>query len=516
MDPIQKLMLDIKGIELEIKAATPDGVVTEALKNIKRCFDKNDVDGINYSLKKILRWYEHNKAEIQANEYILNKAILQDIMQDIGQIQKELDMVDNNKLKIEKGSVLHTAFDSYTVVMQIGQGGNGRVFEVKNSLNEKFAVKIIDRENTSSEKVRRFKNEINFCQSIDHPNIIKVLDYGTAFNNKYLFYVMPLFKETLRSRINAGISHENIEEIVINILNGLEFAHEMKIYHRDIKPENILFKDGGNSCVIADFGIAHFPENDCITKVETKLNSRMANFQYAAPEQRMVGKKIDGRADVYAVALILNEMFTGELIAGGDYKKIKEVDPEYAYLDEIVENLHLQDPEKRFYPVNKIKMEMRVRKHIQDNDLAIKTIENIMENDAVESDESLEAPVIIESFFEDRTLNFILNKNMPAGWFSILKAGKFSHRAFNKYDTERWDGCCNALFVPMDGNVDKSTLEQIIHYLNEWICDTTICYNKEEAYMREQKQREKEEALRKNILEKKAENTINDMLSSLI
>ena len=122
-----------------------------------------------------------------------------------------------------------------------------------------------------------------------------------------------------------------------------------------------MFKKDSNQAVIADFGIAHFCEEEIIATVETKKAERLANFQYAAPEQREKGAIVDGRADVYAAGLILNEMFTGKLVAGGNYKKIGEVDEKYDYLDKVFEGLYCQNPNDRIFPVNKILLEIDVR-----------------------------------------------------------------------------------------------------------------------------------------------------------
>ena len=128
--------------------------------------------------------------------------------------------------------------------------------------------------------------------------------------------------------MNNGLRGEDIFEIFVQLLQGLKYAHNRGVFHRDLKPENILFFDESNKAVLADFGIAHFSSDEMITVVKTKQNSRMANFQYAAPEQREKGRKIDGRADMYALGLMLNEMFTGQLVAGNNYKKIEDVNKE--------------------------------------------------------------------------------------------------------------------------------------------------------------------------------------------
>lgn len=176
---------------------------------------------------------------------------------------------------------------------------------------------------------------------------------------------MPLAKETLRERIKNGISPNDAEEIFINIMQGLEYAHSKGAYHRDIKPENILFLDDSNTSIIADFGIAHFCEDDMISDVKTEPSDRFANFQYAAPEQRKRGAadKVDGRADIYAAGLILNEMFTGEIVSGNNFKKISDVSSEYAYLDDIFDKLYCQNPEDRLFPADKVISEIQKLKN---------------------------------------------------------------------------------------------------------------------------------------------------------
>lgn len=256
-------------------------------------------------------------------------------------------------IKLNKGDIVYSAFETYTINEFIAPGGNSKVYRAEDSRNRVVAIKVVLREHGS--KLARFSNEINFCERNQNNNIIKIYDHGTIGNNM-IFYVMPLAKETLRDRIKKHIQHSDAEEIFINILYGLRYAHEKGIYHRDIKPENILFLDETNNAVIADFGIAHFCEGDIIAGVKTKASDRMANFQYAAPEQRMRGnaKNVDGRADVYATGLILVEMFTGELVGAGKYKKISEVAPEYKYLDDVFDDLFCQNPNDRLYPVDAI------------------------------------------------------------------------------------------------------------------------------------------------------------------
>lgn len=104
-------------------------------------------------------------------------------------------------VKLKKGTVVKTAFDEYTLVEQVGSGGNARVFSAQNGSGEQYAIKLIER-NISGDKLKRFKNEIAFCEQHQHKNIVSILDRGYAYldDKDYVFYVMPLFEDTLRKK----------------------------------------------------------------------------------------------------------------------------------------------------------------------------------------------------------------------------------------------------------------------------------------------------------------------------
>lgn len=113
--------------------------------------------------------------------------------------------------------------------------------------------------------------------------------------------------------------------------------------------------------VVADFGIARFEEDELFTAAETRDDARMANFIYAAPEQRIRGGIVDRKADIYALGLILNELFTGALALGTNYKAISSVANDYWYLDDLVEKMLQQDPDLRYHDVEALKKELIAR-----------------------------------------------------------------------------------------------------------------------------------------------------------
>ncbi len=249
-------------------------------------------------------------------------------------------------MALKKGALLKSAFETYTVKERKGGGGSGVVYEVLDSEGSAFAIKILDPAKTSTARLKRFKNEIDFCSKNTHENIIRVLGSGVTETGA-TFYVMPLYSCTLREVMSKGINPSDVLPIFTQILDGVEAAHLKSVWHRDLKPENILYSQGSQTLVVADFGIAHFEEEDLLTAVETRPDERLANFLYAAPEQKIRGRKVDGRADVYALGLMLHEMFTGDVPLGTGHRRIADVAQDFAFLDALVDLMRRQSPDER-------------------------------------------------------------------------------------------------------------------------------------------------------------------------
>jgi serine/threonine protein kinase len=253
-----------------------------------------------------------------------------------------------------------TAFDGYTVVRQVGSGGSGTVFLVTASDDQNLALKLLDTSRTPHQKLKRFQNEIQFCLRPGSEHIVHVLDYGRAPDGS-LFYVMPYYPRTLRDLIKQRPPQNQLLPLYSKILDCVEAAHLLGVHHRDIKPENLLYDPTTNQVVLADFGIARFQEEQLITPVDTGPSERLANFAYAAPEQRFPGQTVDQRADIYALGLILNEIFTGQIPLGTRFHQIGDVAPDVAYLDELVEHMVRQEPGQRPQYVTSVKEELVAR-----------------------------------------------------------------------------------------------------------------------------------------------------------
>lgn len=267
--------------------------------------------------------------------------------------------------KKKKQEVFESAFNTYHYAGEIGSGGSGIVVSVEDEDKHTFALKYLNPDRITRDKVKRFKNELSFCEKNEHPNIIKVIDHGHVETKgvNCPFYVMHSYPETLRTLMKKGISPTDALPFFSQILDGIEAAHLRNIWHRYIKPENILFGPTANALLIADFGIAHFEEDLLHTSVATRPQDRLASFQYAAPEQRVTGEQVDRRADIYALGMILNEMFTGKLAQGTKFQKVGDVSPEHAYVDSLIDLMLHQNPDQRPQDIGAIKKELIAHKN---------------------------------------------------------------------------------------------------------------------------------------------------------
>jgi serine/threonine protein kinase len=147
--------------------------------------------------------------------------------------------------------------------------------------------------------------------------------------------------------MQQGIAATEIITVFEKILDGIAAAHTRRVWHRDLKPENILVSKDLTDVRIADFGIAHFEQDELYSEANTKAGDRLANFRYAAPEQRDPNAEKDHRADIFALGLMLHEMFTGEVPQGTSYRKIGDVEPEFGHLDAVVERMIRQRADDR-------------------------------------------------------------------------------------------------------------------------------------------------------------------------
>lgn len=325
--------------------------------------------------------------------------------------------------------LFETSFHSYRVINTLGEGGSGIVYRVEDSGGKVYALKCLDASKTAKEKRKRFKNEIFFCLRNTHKHIVVVSDYGIATikGKECPFYVMPYYPSTLRELMKKGVAPDKAPHYFSQILDGVEAAHLKSIWHRDLKPENILHDPALDLLVIADFGIAHFGE-DLRTFVETDQNTRLANFRYAAPEQRTTGQTVDQRADIYALGLILYEMFTGMLLQGTGHRPIASVAAEYAYFDNVVEGMVRQLPEDRFASIDIVKQRLIAHKNDFVSRQRLSELTSTVISQSEIDDPLVKDPVrLVDVDYKKGIWVFALNHRVNNKWQDSFKSiGNFS------------------------------------------------------------------------------------------
>jgi serine/threonine-protein kinase len=198
----------------------------------------------------------------------------------------------------------------YEVKSELGRGGMATVYRAYDPRFEReVAVKVLPQELLHSDPQfrLRFEREAKIIAQLEHSAIVPVYDVGESDGQPY-FVMRYMNGGSLSERIKAGIfTIDEAIQILGAIAPGLDEAHSKGIVHRDIKPSNILFDKRGNP-YISDFGIAKLSQAQAGNVTGSAIIGTPA---YMAPEQAQ-GIEVDGRADIYALGIILFEMLTGK------------------------------------------------------------------------------------------------------------------------------------------------------------------------------------------------------------
>jgi len=204
----------------------------------------------------------------------------------------------------------------YEIGQLLGQGGMGVVHKIRDLRTNKVAVIKFPHQQflENKEFMQRFLNEVNIGRSLNHKNIILVLD-GGEFEGRPYMVMEYLEGEALSKRIEqrGTFYEEEVIRIISPVCEALEYAHRSKVVHRDIKPQNIFITRDGTIKVM-DFGIAKALTLTGLTATGTSLGTPF----YMAPEQIENPKDIDGRADIYSLGVLLYQLLTGALPFKGD------------------------------------------------------------------------------------------------------------------------------------------------------------------------------------------------------
>ena len=247
----------------------------------------------------------------------------------------------------------------YQILEVLGEGGMGRVYKANHiKLQRMVAIKLMfDAMTEEASFVERFIREARAMAAMDHPNIIRVYDYGELNGSCYI--IMEYVDGTdLRSLIKSGsLTSPQAFSIISQICDALQFAHEQGIVHRDIKPGNIMLDRAGR-VKVADFGLAKlvgtdFAEDEGLTMTYQVMGTPM----YMAPEQRTDTASVDQRADIYSLGVMFYEMLTGSVPLGRFEPPSKKVQVDER-LDHIVLKAMEQEPSRRYQHISEMRTDL--------------------------------------------------------------------------------------------------------------------------------------------------------------
>lgn len=233
----------------------------------------------------------------------------------------------------------------YEVLEELGQGGMGVVLRVRDSSDgSEAALKYCPA--TETEPRRRFRREVRIMASIDHDNVMPVLDHNLTYKPPY--FVMPLAASSIAAELSSGPLAENDALAIFkDMCLGVQAVHNSDSTHRDLKPDNTM-RMGDGRVVISDLGLARLHERD--TTVLTQTAAFLGTRMYCAPEQLLEGgsRAADPRTDIFQLGKCLYELVTGDSPALIDTTLIP------SGLEHIIDRATKQHPDHRYQTVGQL------------------------------------------------------------------------------------------------------------------------------------------------------------------
>jgi serine/threonine-protein kinase len=206
----------------------------------------------------------------------------------------------------------------YQLLGEVARGGCGAVYEAHDALEGRLvAVKILQPGSYDKAASARFAREARVAAAIHHPNVCTVSDAGTLEDGSPFLVMERLYGETLRAYLarKGHLDGDEAIELAVQMLSGLDAAHQLCIVHRDMKPENVFLvrRKGSQPLVkLLDFGMCRRQSPRLVDdRTLTRAGTVVGTPEYMAPEQASGRRKFDQRIDLYAVGVMLYEALTG-------------------------------------------------------------------------------------------------------------------------------------------------------------------------------------------------------------
>jgi len=203
----------------------------------------------------------------------------------------------------------------YEILTRIGEGGMGVVYKARQTpLDRVIALKMLNSQMaTDPTWVQRFYNEAKACSRLQHPNTIRMFDFGQSPDGRLFMTMEFLDGISLREALSRGpLAAHRVVKILIQCCASLAEAHSIGIIHRDIKPDNVFLLNMAGSpdfVKLLDFSVAKLLEGD---RMKTQAGVVFGTPQYMSPEQGR-GMPLDARSDLYALGILAFEMLTGNV-----------------------------------------------------------------------------------------------------------------------------------------------------------------------------------------------------------
>jgi serine/threonine-protein kinase len=265
--------------------------------------------------------------------------------------------------------------DRYHVVKKLGEGGMGQVYLAEHvKMGRRSAIKVMNPAMVHDpDAVARFNREAANASRITHPNVCAVYDFGETPDGVIYLAMEFIEGEPLTDLIEreGALPTPRAVTIFKQTADALQAAHDLGIVHRDLKPDNIMLskgRDGGDVVKVVDFGIAKAVGGDETGQKVTKTGLVVGTPEFMSPEQ-LSGDKLDGRSDLYSLALVFFRMLTGQLPFVADSvqetmikrltdepQKLAEVRPELTYpagLQGVLDQALARTPGERYQSVAK-------------------------------------------------------------------------------------------------------------------------------------------------------------------
>jgi tetratricopeptide (TPR) repeat protein/predicted Ser/Thr protein kinase len=249
---------------------------------------------------------------------------------DVKELQKEVSgEVD---LGLPSREEVPPSFGRYELIAEIARGGMGIVYRARDTESGEIrALKVMIEADDDDARVARFEREAELAKALDHPGIVKVYDAGVIDGMPY--FTMDLVEgKSFDDLLEEQVERTQAMQILAQVARAVDHAHKRGIVHRDLKPGNILVDAHTGVARVTDFGLAR--DMDRNTRI-TRIGQAVGTPYYMAPEQVRGERDVDGRADTYAIGVMLFELLTGDVPFDADsaLSLFKKIDREPVVLD---------------------------------------------------------------------------------------------------------------------------------------------------------------------------------------